>query len=83
VLKFISLSSGETSSVIGTILGAFEQYDTADLSSTQRLFFVYNNPDSVLLPLDRSRSVLQCGGISKINLATGPQAITGSTRMQV
>ncbi|MCX6567512.1 MAG: hypothetical protein NT147_00475, partial [Candidatus Aminicenantes bacterium] len=50
--------------------------------SRARLYFVYNNPDDRLLPFDRSRSVLTEPGITKINLTTGPQAITGSTRMQ-
>lgn len=77
---------GETSAGIGTILGAHEQwkeaagYDVAEAS--KHFFFVYNNPDEVLLPFERSRSVLQEPGITKINLTTGPQAITGSTRMQ-
>ncbi len=77
---------GETSSVIGTILAALEQWQrgknyNAEISR-QFLFFVYNNPDEKLLPFNRSRKVLQESGISKINLTTGPQAITGSTRMQ-
>lgn len=77
---------GETSSVIGTILRAHEQwreapgYDPAE--SRKRLFFVYNNPDERLLPFERSRRVLEEPGITKVNLTTGPQAITGSTRMQ-
>jgi N-acetylmuramic acid 6-phosphate (MurNAc-6-P) etherase len=77
---------GETSAGIGTILGAHDQwkeaagYDVAEAS--KHLFFVYNNPDDVLLPFERSRSVIQEAGITKINLTTGPQAITGSTRMQ-
>lgn len=77
---------GETSAGIGTILGAHDQwkeaagYDVTEAS--KHLFFVYNNPDEVLLPFERSRSVIQEPGITKINLTTGPQAITGSTRMQ-
>jgi len=77
---------GETSSVIGTILGALEGwkaegvYDPAE--TRRRLFFVYNNPDDKLLPFARSRQVIEEPGITKINLTTGPQAITGSTRMQ-
>jgi N-acetylmuramic acid 6-phosphate (MurNAc-6-P) etherase len=77
---------GETSSVIGTILAALDEwrgeagYDPG--ASRQNLYFVYNNPDERLLPFDRSRSVLTEPGITKINLTTGPQAITGSTRMQ-
>jgi len=77
---------GETSSVIGTILAALDQrknasaYDPAQ--SRKKLYFIYNNPDEILLPFDRSRTVLEEPGITKINLFTGPQAITGSTRMQ-
>jgi N-acetylmuramic acid 6-phosphate etherase len=36
----------------------------------------------VLLPFDRSRSVIENEDITKIPLWTGPQAIGGSTRMQ-
>jgi N-acetylmuramic acid 6-phosphate (MurNAc-6-P) etherase len=77
---------GETSSVIGTVLAALDEwksepgYDPAE--SRKSLYFVYNNPDDRLMPFDRSRSVLTEPGITKINLTTGPQAITGSTRMQ-
>lgn len=77
---------GETSSVIGTVLAALDEwkagpgYDPAE--SRKKLYFVYNNPDDRLMPFDRSRSVLTEPGITKINLTTGPQAITGSTRMQ-
>ncbi len=77
---------GETSSVIGTVLAALDDwkagpgYDPAE--SRKRLYFVYNNPDDRLMPFERSRSVLEEPGITKINLTTGPQAITGSTRMQ-
>lgn len=77
---------GETSSVIGTILAALDQWKRRDNykpeESSRRLFFVYNNPDSRLLPFERSQRVLEEEGITKINLTTGPQAITGSTRMQ-
>jgi len=77
---------GETSSVIGTILAALDQWRTSEPfrpeESRKRLYFVYNNPDEKLLPFERSRKVLQEAGITKINLTTGPQAITGSTRMQ-
>ncbi len=77
---------GETSSVIGTILAALDLwkengvYDPAE--TRKKLFFVYNNPDDRLLPFERSRRVIEEPGITKLNLATGPQAITGSTRMQ-
>lgn len=77
---------GETSAGIGTVLGALDQwkatadYDPAEAS--KHLFFIYNNPDKVLLPFERSRRVIEQAGITKLNLTTGPQAITGSTRMQ-
>ncbi len=77
---------GETSSVIGTVLAAHEQVRARPGYSAEaarrRLYFVYNNPDDRLRPFERSRKVLDEPGISKINLTTGPQAITGSTRMQ-
>ncbi|MES2273534.1 MAG: hypothetical protein V4487_05045 [Chlamydiota bacterium] len=83
---FAVTEGGETSSVIGTILAALNQYGemTEEKANTARehLYFIYNNPDSVLLPLDRSRSVIENQAISKIRLFTGPQAITGSTRLQ-
>ena len=77
---------GETSSVIGTIMAAREQYgempEVSARESRKNLFFVYNNPDYLLLSIDRSLAVIENAGITKLNLATGPQAITGSTRMQ-
>ncbi len=77
---------GETSSVIGTVLGGLDQWKSAPgfkpEESRRRLYFVYNNPDDRLLPFERSRKVIEDPGITKINLTTGPQAITGSTRMQ-
>jgi N-acetylmuramic acid 6-phosphate (MurNAc-6-P) etherase len=77
---------GETSSVIGTILAALKQYGDLDPGRLQEarrhLYFIYNNPDDVLRPFERSASVLDNPAISRINLTTGPQAITGSTRMQ-
>ncbi len=78
--------SGETSSVISTILAALDQWKEKNLYDSGRtkkkLFFVYNNPDDSLLLFERSQKVLKEPGISKINLTTGPQAIAGSTRMQ-
>lgn len=77
---------GETSSVIGTIIAALEEWKKADAyqpeETRKKLYFIYNNPDERLLPFERSRRVIEEPGITKINLATGPQAITGSTRMQ-
>jgi N-acetylmuramic acid 6-phosphate (MurNAc-6-P) etherase len=77
---------GETSSVIGTILAALDQWRTAEYydpeKTKKKLYFIYNNPDEKLRPFDRSRRVLEEPGITKINLTTGSQSITGSTRMQ-
>jgi N-acetylmuramic acid 6-phosphate (MurNAc-6-P) etherase len=77
---------GETSSVIGTILAALDQWKVNGVydpdETRKKLFFVYNNPDDRLLPFARSRRVIEEPGITRINLTTGPQAITGSTRMQ-
>ena len=77
---------GETSSVIGTVLAALDQWKVNGVydpdETRKRLFFVYNNPDDRLLPFTRSRRVIEEPGITRINLTTGPQAITGSTRMQ-
>ncbi|MDH5745184.1 MAG: hypothetical protein OEZ52_16705 [Candidatus Aminicenantes bacterium] len=83
---FCITEGGETSSVIGAILAASEHYgrlteDTID-EAKNHLYFIYNNPDEVLVPFDRSRAVIENPAITKINLTTGPQAITGSTRMQ-
>lgn len=72
---------GETSSVIGTAHAARALYDDAEVARS-RVFFVYNNPDEVLRPFDRSREVHEEPGITRLNLTTGPQAISGSTRMQ-
>ncbi len=75
---FAVTEGGETSAVIGTALAAADQRG----ADTDRVWFVYNNPDEVLRPFERSRRVLDDARIHKIALPTGPQAITGSTRMQ-
>ncbi|MGQ9619047.1 MAG: hypothetical protein ACUVUG_08835 [Candidatus Aminicenantia bacterium] len=81
---FCVTEGGETSSVIGTILHALSQYEEKERGEISRknLYFVYNNPDELLKNFERSWSVISNPGITKINLTTGPQAITGSTRMQ-
>jgi N-acetylmuramic acid 6-phosphate etherase len=77
---------GETSSVIGAITAARKQWKVSGKddwdNARRRLYFIYNNPDETLRPLERSRRVLDDPGISRINLTTGPQALAGSTRMQ-
>lgn len=79
---FCITEGGETSSVIGAILAAARKWKSNEARARNHLYFVYNNPDEVLEVLERSRQVLACPAITKINLTTGPQAITGSTRLQ-
>jgi N-acetylmuramic acid 6-phosphate etherase len=72
---FSITEGGETSFVIGTAWKALEK--------GAKVFFVYNNPDEILCKtVTRSREVIEESRIEKINLTTGPMAITGSTRMQ-
>jgi N-acetylmuramic acid 6-phosphate etherase len=66
---------GETPFVIGT---AWEGLDTG-----AKVFFVYNNPTELLCRhVKRSREVIEEPRITKLDLTTGPMAVTGSTRMQ-
>jgi N-acetylmuramic acid 6-phosphate etherase len=66
---------GETPFVIGT---AWEGLDAG-----AKVFFVYNNPTELLCRhVKRSREVIEEPHITKLDLTTGPMAITGSTRMQ-
>lgn len=72
---FAITEGGETSFVIGTAWEGSEK--------GSKVYFVYNNPDDVLrATVERSRKVLDEARIEKVNLTTGPMAITGSTRMQ-
>jgi N-acetylmuramic acid 6-phosphate etherase len=72
---FAITEGGETSFVIGTTW--------AGVDAGAKVYFVYNNPDDILCAhVERSREVIQDPRIEKINLTTGPMAITGSTRMQ-
>ena len=66
---------GETPFVIGTAWQG--------LAAGAHVFFVYNNPSDLLRRhVQRSREVIEEPRIQKLDLATGPMAITGSTRMQ-
>ena len=66
---------GETPFVIGT---AWQGLDVG-----AKVFFVYNNPTDLLSRfVRRSREVIEQPRITKLDLSTGPMAITGSTRMQ-
>ncbi|MCU0787841.1 MAG: hypothetical protein MUC91_06570 [Verrucomicrobia bacterium] len=72
---FAITEGGETSFVIGT---AWEGVEAG-----AKVYFVYNNPDETLCRhVERSREVIREARIEKLNLTTGPMAITGSTRMQ-
>jgi len=72
---FAITEGGETSFVIGTARKGVEV--------GAKVYFVYNNPDDVLCQhVQRSCEVIEDSRIEKINLTTGPMAITGSTRMQ-
>lgn len=72
---FAITEGGETSFVIGTAWKGIEV--------GAKVYFVYNNPDDILCQyVERSREVIEDARIEKINLTTGPMAITGSTRMQ-
>lgn len=66
---------GETPFVIGA---------TEYAASISKLspYFLYCNPDSQLNSVERSKRVLNNAKIKKINLTTGPMALSGSTRMQ-
>jgi N-acetylmuramic acid 6-phosphate etherase len=72
---FAITEGGETSFVIGTAWAGVE--------AGAKVYFIYNNPDDILCEhVQRSREVIEDSRIEKINLTTGPMAITGSTRMQ-
>jgi len=72
---FAITEGGETSFVIGTAWKGVEV--------GAKVYFVYNNPDDILREhVQRSREIIEDSRIEKINLTTGPMAITGSTRMQ-
>src|SRR5690606_22485351 len=67
---------GETPFVIGAA-------ETASRISKRAPFFLYCNPDSILVStVERSRRVLSNPQIRCLSLETGPMALTGSTRLQ-
>src|SRR5476651_1996105 len=74
-IVFAITEGGETSFVIGTAW--------AGVDAGAKVYFVFNNPDDVLCKtVGRSRQIIEDSRIEKINLTTGPMAVTGSTRMQ-
>lgn len=75
-LLISSTEGGETPFVIGATEEALK-------ISKEAPYFLYCNPDEVLkAKVERSRKVIENPKIKKINLAVGPMALTGSTRMQ-
>lgn len=74
-LLLASTEGGETPFVIGAA-------NKAAAVSSRAPYFLYCNPDDVLLPVERSKEVIQNSKIKKINLTVGPMSISGSTRMQ-
>lgn len=71
-----STEGGETPWVIGAAERAVEL-------SSRGSYFLYCNPDDVLIErVERSKKVIENPKIKKINLSTGPMALSGSTRMQ-
>ena len=74
-LLIASTEGGETPFVIGAANKAAEV-------SRHGSYFLYCNPDELLMPLQRCREVLENKKITKINLTVGPMGISGSTRMQ-
>lgn len=75
-LLIASTEAGETPFVIGAT-------EAAAQISHRPPFFLYGNPDEILIRVvERSKRVLENDRIEKINLSTGPMALSGSTRMQ-
>ncbi|HEY1052904.1 MAG TPA: SIS domain-containing protein [Prosthecobacter sp.] len=75
-LLIATTEGGETPFVIGAT-------ERAAQISTNHPWFLYCNPDDQLIKAaDRSKRVIRNAAIRKLNLAVGPMAITGSTRLQ-
>jgi N-acetylmuramic acid 6-phosphate etherase len=74
-LLLASTEGGETPFVIGACNKAMSL-------SSRSPYFLYCNPDDVLMPIHRSKEVIENSKIKKINLTVGPMAMSGSTRMQ-
>lgn len=74
-LLLASTEGGETPFVIGAC-------NKASATSSRSPYFLYCNPDEALMPIIRSKEVIENRNIKKVNLTVGPMAISGSTRMQ-
>ncbi|HDQ13478.1 MAG TPA: hypothetical protein ENN41_01505, partial [Sediminispirochaeta sp.] len=67
---------GETPFVLGTV-------EEAAKVAERMPYLLYCNPDEVLrATVERSKRVIDNPRIKKLNLTTGPQVLSGSTRMQ-
>ncbi|MFT6630134.1 MAG: N-acetylmuramic acid 6-phosphate etherase [Bacteriovoracaceae bacterium] len=66
---------GETSFVIGTA-------EQANVTSKEKPYFIYCNPDEELSQIERSQNIISSNKYNKINLCVGAMGISGSTRMQ-
>jgi len=64
---FCISEGGETSSVIGAVQAAAGLYRSSETSvfssSSKYIFFIFNNPDELVRPFERSRRVLEHPGI--------------------
>jgi len=74
-LLICTSEGGETPSVIGCL-------EEALFLSSRKPFFLYCNPDAILMPIERSRRVIENPRIGKISLFVGPMSLSGSTRLQ-
>jgi len=75
-LLIASTEGGETPYIISAT-------EKAAVSSVRYPWFLYCNPDEILKGLtDRTTRILSNTSVNSINLAVGPMALSGSTRMQ-
>lgn len=74
-LLLASTEGGETPWVIGTALASQEL-------GGKCTFLFCNPPELLREKLERCRQIFDHEGIEKLDLTTGPQALTGSTRLQ-
>lgn len=74
-LLLASTEGGETPWVIGTALSAIKL-------GGEGTFLFCNPPNLLTEKLERCREVFEERSITKLDLTTGPQALTGSTRLQ-
>jgi N-acetylmuramic acid 6-phosphate etherase len=75
-LLLASSEGGETPWVIGACEAA------AELGG-EKPYFLYCNPDDALKKVAlRSKEIIENGNVKKVNLTHGPQALSGSTRLQ-